>query len=727
MKKVIFNLILLIFFILISFIVILSTLGIETNKFNNLISKKINLVNNSLKLELITVKFKLDIKEISLFLETNNPKIDYKKISIPTKNIKAYVDFISLIKSDTKIKKIYLALNEIQIEKLKKISISSKPSNLTSFINNKIKQGVLKTEIEMYFNKDNLLDNYIARGLVSNLKAEITSDINLNKTSFNFFADNSDVLLKNINSETDIFKLINGDLKLKYSTEIYLESNFDINLKVNKNIQNYIELIKNNKYSKNLTSIEANLRNNLKINFDETYKVKKYEYKNNGKILKATFDFDKKVENYFLSESIDHFSLIDSEIKTNFNSKENITNISGKYSINKSDPLLFNFENYFDNKLLKTKIKADYKKYLELDIINFIKPKDSIATIFLDFEKKKENIKIKKLNLINNNNSILIEDVIFDKEKFISFKKALVKTSKAGKKNNDFIVTYNKKIIIKGSQFDASKLPKLLNKKSEKNMLSHINEDIVIDFNNIIAPLSENIKNFKLIGKIEKGKFIKITSKGDFGENKFIDITMKKDQNTKKKYLEIYSDLTKPLLTEYKFFKGLSGGKLLFTSLIDEDTSNSKLLIENFNVTNASGMIKLLSLADLSGLADLAAGEGLSFDILEINMKKNKDTLQLNEILALGPSISVLMDGYQNSKVTSLRGTLIPAKTLNKMISKIPLLGNIIIPKEVGEGLFGISFKMKGPPGDIKTTINPIRTITPRFIQKIIDKNKKTK
>tara|TARA_B100001063_G_scaffold246155_1_gene284199 strand:+ start:54 stop:1247 length:1194 start_codon:yes stop_codon:yes gene_type:complete len=396
MKKVIFNLILFIFFILISFIVILSTLGIETNKFNNLISKKINLVNNSLKLELITVKFKLDIKEISLFLETNNPKIDYKKISIPTKNIKAYIDFISLIKSDPKIKKIYLALNEIQIEKLKKISISSKPSNLTSFINNKIKQGVLKTEIEMYFNKDNLLDNYIARGLVSNLKAEITSDINLNKTSFNFFADNSDVLLKNINSETDIFKLINGDLKLKYSTEIYLESNFDINLKVNKNIQNYIELIKNNKYSKNLTSIEANLRNNLKINFDETYKVKKYEYKNNGKILKATFDFDKKVENYFLSESIDHFSLIDSEIKTNFNSKENITNISGKYSINKSDPLLFNFENYFDNKLLKTKIKADYKKYLELDIINFIKPKDSIATIFLDFEKKKRKYKNKK-------------------------------------------------------------------------------------------------------------------------------------------------------------------------------------------------------------------------------------------------------------------------------------------------------------------------------------------
>ena len=108
-------------------------------------------------------------------------------------------------------------------------------------------------------------------------------------------------------------------------------------------------------------------------------------------------------------------------------------------------------------------------------------------------------------------------------------------------------------------------------------------------------------------------------------------------------------------------------------------------------------------------------------------MEKKKNDLILNEILALGPSISVLMEGYQNQSVTSIKGTLVPAKTLNKMISKIPLIGDIVIPKEVGEGLFGISFRMKGPPGKIKTTINPIRTITPRFIQKIIDRNKSTK
>ena len=54
-------------------------------------------------------------------------------------------------------------------------------------------------------------------------------------------------------------------------------------------------------------------------------------------------------------------------------------------------------------------------------------------------------------------------------------------------------------------------------------------------------PLSEKLKNFKLLGKIESGKFTKISSKGDFEDNNYLDITMKSDKKNKVKYLEIYS------------------------------------------------------------------------------------------------------------------------------------------------------------------------------------------
>ena len=34
---------------------------------------------------------------------------------------------------------------------------------------------------------------------------------------------------------------------------------------------------------------------------------------------------------------------------------------------------------------------------------------------------------------------------------------------------------------------------------------------------------------------------------------------------------------------------------------------------------------------------------------------------------------------------------------------------------------------MKGMPGKIKTTINPIKTLTPRFITKALEKTKQSK
>ena len=63
--------------------------------------------------------------------------------------------------------------------------------------------------------------------------------------------------------------------------------------------------------------------------------------------------------------------------------------------------------------------------------------------------------------------------------------------------------------------------------------------------------------------------------------------------------------------------------------------------------------------------------------------------------------------------LTSLRGTLVPAKTLNKMISKIPVIGEKSV-KDFSE----LVLRLEGPPGKIKTTINPIRTITPKIYTK---------
>ncbi len=723
MKKIIT----IIFFLSVTFLIFLITLlslrGIETNKFNKMISNKAS-QTKSINLDLNSIRFKLDLKELSLFLETRNTKVNYKNVSLPIKNLKVYIDFLSLLKSDPKIKKADISLEELNIVQLNKLSSLIKPSNFKSVLNNKIKRGKLISEIEIFFTEEGTFKDFIARGKVLQLEAELLSGLTFQKGNLNFIADTNDILLKNIFGNLENVKISEGDIKLNLENGIKLSSNFNSKIDYDKN--NFVALgkvLKKNEILENIYSVSANLSNNISIDFDSTYKIQNYSYSILGNLEKGEFQFPKNIKNILKSNDAKKIYLSNFQIKTLFIPK--IINFSGKgeYSLNNKDFLNIVFENEIKNKDQNLKLNLDFKENFKLELINFEKNKNSVANLSLDLEKKNNNFRINKINFKDGNNSIKINDLIFKNDKFSTFKKMKVITA-----NNDFSIQIDKKIKIRGNKFDATNIAKFLNKESNVNNFQQINGKIEIDFKNILVPVSERLRNFKLLGEIKKGKFVKISSKGDFGGNNFIDITMRDEKETDKKFLEIYSDLTRPLLAEFSFFDGLSGGNLLFSSVIDGKKSSSQLKIENFKVINAPAVIQLLSLADLGGLADLAAGEGLSFDLLEINMEKDKDFLKINELLALGPSMSVLIEGYQESNgLTSLRGTLVPAKTLNKMISKIPVIGKIIIPKEVGEGLFGISFKMKGHKGKIKTTINPIRTLTPRFIQKIIEKNKVTK
>ena len=720
MKKIIYSSIFFLILIFIIFIGTLSTIGIETSKFNKLISNKIS-QTQKIDLKLKKIKFKLDLKELSLFLETFRPIINYKNIFIPVQAARVYTDFASLTKTDLKIKKINLKFEELEINQLKEISRVIKPSNFKSFLTNRIKNGKIISDVDIFLNKEGKLNNYIAKGTISSFEATLLNDLKISNMNFSFFADKDDILIKNIFGNISNISISNGDIKLNMDNGIKVNSNFNSELSLNENSAMLKKVLEKNKTINKIKISNGSFNNIVSLDFDETYKVKDYSYRLVGKIKKSNLILKNSLKSSFLSEEIKELFFSDVTIDSNFSLDSNKVKGFGNYSLDNLNFLKFNLDNFFYNDILNLKLDFDFNNSLDISLINYKKPQNLVANLSLDLEKKSDNIKFKKLNYLESKKFIKISDLNFNNNEFQSFKKIEVKTL-----NNDFTIRGMDKILITGKKFDARNFIKDFKKKNDQNKFRNISKDIEIDFKNIKVPMSEKLENFKLIGEIKNGKFVKISSKGDFGGDNYLDISMKKDEINNTKYLEVYSDLTRPLLTEYDFFKGLSGGKLLFTSLISGNNSNSKLKIDNFKVVNAPGMIKLLSLADLSGLEDLAKGEGLSFEVLEINMEKNDNFLKLNEIIALGPSMSVIMEGYQDEKgLTSLRGTLVPAKTLNKMISKIPLIGDILIPKEIGEGLFGVSFKIKGPKGKTRTTINPIRTLTPRFIQKIVDRNKK--
>ena len=210
-----------------------------------------------------------------------------------------------------------------------------------------------------------------------------------------------------------------------------------------------------------------------------------------------------------------------------------------------------------------------------------------------------------------------------------------------------------------------------------------------------------------------------------FPNSKKISLVIKTN-NAKEISTRLITDYPKPLIKRYKFIKGFEEGYLNFNSIKKDKVSKSVLIIDDFKVQEVPIFAKLLSLASLQGIADILTGEGIRFTDLEMTFSNKNGLTTIDEMYAIGPAVSILMDGYIESKqLISLSGTLVPATTLNRSIASIPFLGDLLIGDKTGEGVFGVSFKIKGPPNDLTTAVNPIKTLTPRFITRTLEKIKK--
>ena len=293
--------------------------------------------------------------------------------------------------------------------------------------------------------------------------------------------------------------------------------------------------------------------------------------------------------------------------------------------------------------------------------------------------------------------------------------------------NQLFLKKSNSNYNINGESFDATKLINQIMDSDEKesSIFDNFNSKINLNIKKIYIDKLNFMNN--LSGKIEfkKNKIDNLDLKSIFPNNKKINLSIKTN-NQQEKITKLFTNYPKPLIKRYDFIKGFEEGYLDYYSIKKNGISNSSLIIDNFKIKEVPIFAKLLSLASLQGMADLLTGEGIRFSDFEMKFSSNKDLTTIEEMYAIGPAVSIMMDGYiESKKKISLRGTLVPATTINRTIGSIPLIGNILVGKKTGEGVFGVSFKIKGEPKSLKTTVNPIKTLTPRFITRTLEKIKK--
>ena len=81
-------------------------------------------------------------------------------------------------------------------------------------------------------------------------------------------------------------------------------------------------------------------------------------------------------------------------------------------------------------------------------------------------------------------------------------------------------------------------------------------------------------------------------------------------------------------------------------TIISQKVSQSNLQITDFKVSKVPALAQLLTLASLQGIADTLSGEGIRFESFEMKSNSKGNFLNIEDVLAMGPAVSILLEGY---------------------------------------------------------------------------------
>jgi len=729
MKRVIKILTILII-ILAIIIIYLSTHGIKTERFNNKIIESVSKINKKINLSLKEVNYLLNPLSLSISISAKNPTILVEDKSLYLSDINTNISLKSFINNQFSIDDLEISTKEIQIRDLILLTRVVEGSAQLFLLDSITKEGSITADISLMFDLDGKIkNNYQISGFVNKAKFNIFNQVEIENLNLRFDISKKQLTLRNIETDLNNIQLKSPLIKIEEKKNIFF-----INGKVINNQQNFdinkLKPILGDLFSTiEIEEVDFNSINTFSLNVNKNFKLKDLKLETNLNlknliIVKNPINLKNFIPNYNKQVKFE-----DHKIKIKL-TKDKLDIIGGGdiYIGDEPDQLSYNIINNDEKIVFDTKLNSKNNPL----IINFLdyEKKEGNSSDFLlkGVYKKNKELIFQTISITEKNNKILIKDLVLNK----NFKIKNLDYIKLDYKNknelfNKVELKRNKSnFSIKGKSFDATQfINNIMNNDESSVIFENLNEKFNIKIDKIYINKNDYTKNLFGNFTFKNSKLDKLNLESTFSNNKKMNLSIKTN-NQKETITRFISNYPKPLIKRYDFIKGFEDGYLDFYSIKKDGISDSKLVIDNFKIKEVPVFAKLLSLASLQGIADLLTGEGIRFTDLEMKYSSQKGLTKIKEMYAIGPAVSILMDGYiESKKLISLRGTLVPATTINRSIASIPLLGKILIGEKTGEGVFGVSFKIKGPQNNLSTTVNPIKTLTPRFITRTIEKIKK--
>ncbi len=146
------------------------------------------------------------------------------------------------------------------------------------------------------------------------------------------------------------------------------------------------------------------------------------------------------------------------------------------------------------------------------------------------------------------------------------------------------------------------------------------------------------------------------------------------------------------------------------------------ITLSDILVTDQPFLARLFAAATLDGPLRLLKGEGIAITKLSAPFSAQGKIVLIHEGRASGSAVGGTFEGVLDRRTDriELTGTMVPAYGLNSMLGAVPILGDILASRK-GEGVFGVTYSMKGPLDDPTLSTNPLSVLTPGILRRIFE------
>jgi hypothetical protein len=272
----------------------------------------------------------------------------------------------------------------------------------------------------------------------------------------------------------------------------------------------------------------------------------------------------------------------------------------------------------------------------------------------------------------------------------------------------------------KTDEKDEDKKETPVQKNDDDGLENVNNSDIFIAVNSLWTNETTPIKNFAGSAKLRHGIGIdEIHLVGNYGIDK--SIKLKLDYIPKGKnehYLSIDSNNAGSTLKVLRLYDNMVGGTLKIEA---RRAADKKFIghaqVRDFSIQNAPVIAKLLTVASFTGMLDLLKGDGLTFTHFNAPFEYQYKIVKLQDAKAEGNVVGITTGGTFNRATDAIKmaGAIAPAYSLNRLLGKIPMVGNLLASKD--GTIFAATYKIDGTGKAPVVDINALSILSPNALK----------